>query len=969
MFTKRINNKKIPSGAYLLKQTSRTLLPNSIALWLVLVFCLISPMTFASGVSGQIRYPRIAEYNIPLLHIVPTIDGKLHMREWIGALKLPPLVTMKGGDISSDLTEVYLGYTKKSLYVGWRISRTPDAGPMKIVAHKPGNQYRNVVTVWQDDCMEIYLKIGNKTINFTGNAIGAFGDSINGDPSFSGSWAWCYSAQKTNDGWEGELSINFKDLGLPGPPPAGTEWGFDIVRNDKTPVTKVTYLSYRSKWQDESKFNKLVFGTSIPAVRLLQCGNIDLKSVGIIAECVNMTKKAVDVTVEYSIFKRRPESGRFNFFRQVDSGVSDPNAQDIVTTLTPEQALLGVFQLYEPVKVDSLSQTVPSGGRVGFNLTTSDVPIGGYVIGYRFKTSDNQMLCEGLLPGERFLPVQLDIVPYYLVNETIAALVKVRGDALSAKLKEFEVRILQDGKVLAKKRGIAKEAYEGLILPSKNIKPGFYCCELRGFDSNGAEIVKVKKNIQRPTPPFWVVERYGTSNFVPKPWIPVSAKDKIVKVWGRTYKFDRGFLPSSIVSQGKEIMAGEPRLLLRVDGKLVKWNGKIDILEKNIEYVLYEWKGYAGAIPATARIRVEFDGFITIDLNMDTNGVTIDEFLVELPICSEVAELYHLYYSKWQQPAPKLDIKKTGKVGVGFRTEFLPAVWLGNPRFGLQWCAETNEFWRNTDPKKAIEVVRNNNKTTLRLRVVDRPFRTPSRLSYRWGLIASPIKKLNRPANRNRYYTGVRLGAGFYRGVKKDVRWAQSMLKQAKALGATWINTFHWMNRMPPPLGPDIFSDPYILNPEHQKAHREAVRMIHDLGMKTTAYTGWNAMNPRMPWYSAYGEAMKMQPERYTYALTMPVHAEDISNIWQTVWLGCITNWELTGYTSMARRHAFTAIIVSMVAAIRTKKPVNALVHTTSGRCANFSSECTKYCTARWFKTVLFTVMDRQSCRYYRLLT
>jgi|GEM_PF-6185490 hypothetical protein len=836
---------------------------KSLVLQLVLFLGLGSLMTAFASESN--RYPRIARHEIPLLRIVPAIDGKLDQREWVNAVKLPSLVTMSGGEIATDPTDVYVGYTKDALYIGWRIFRAADAGPMKIAADKPGDQYRNTSAVWQDDCMEIYLKIGGKTINFAGNAAGAFGDTINGDSTFADSWPWRYSAQKTTDGWEGELSIDFKDLGLTGSPETGTEWYFDVIRNDKTPVTNVSYLSYRTVWNDESKLNKLIFGAAVPAARLLQCGNIDAESVGIIGECINMTEKAVDVTVEYSIFKRLPETGQFNFFQQVDSGVSNSGAQDIMTTLTPEQALAGAFKLYAPIKEERIVRTVPANGRIGLNLTTADVPVGGYVIGYRFKTSDNRILSEGLLPGERFLPVQLDIVPYYLVNETVVAQVKVRNDALAAKLAEFEVRIIQNGKTLAKNRDTARNGYDGLIVSAKDIKPGAWYCELSGYDSTGKEIAKAKKDVLRPEPPFWAVERYGTSNFVPEPWTPVAAEGNTVDVWGRTYTFNDSFLPSSIVSLGKEIMADKPQLRLVIGGNAVEWNGKNEIIEKNIEYVIYEWKGNAGVLPVTARTRVEFDGFMTIDLDMDTNGVTIDEFKVELPIRSEVAKLYHLYYSKWQQPAPKFDVKATGKIGAGFQSEFLPAIWLGNPRAGLQWCAETNEFWRNKDTQKAIEVVRNNDRTALRLQVIDRPFKTPARLSYRWGLIASPIKELNRPANRNRYYTSVRLGAGFYRGEKKDVLWAETMLNQAKALGATWVNTFHWINRMPLPLGPDIFSDPYVLEPRHRETHMEAMRMIHARGLKTTAYSGWNAMNPRMPWYSAYGEAMKMQPERYTY--------------------------------------------------------------------------------------------------------
>ena len=72
---------------------------------------------------------------------------------------------------------------------------------------------------------------------------------------------------------------SFKELGLDAAPESGTVWGFDLVRVNRTPDHYLAFLSYRTRWQRSKKYSirmnsRLMFGGSLPAVRILDAGTI-----------------------------------------------------------------------------------------------------------------------------------------------------------------------------------------------------------------------------------------------------------------------------------------------------------------------------------------------------------------------------------------------------------------------------------------------------------------------------------------------------------------------------------------------------------------------------------------------------------------------------------------------------------------------------------------------------------------------
>ena len=68
-----------------------------------------------------------------------------------------------------------------------------------------------------------------------------------------------YAARTTWFGWEGEMAIPFAEFGRDGPPEAGTIWGLDLVRNERTPTDRLAHFAWRSTWAATKDLAHAVF--------------------------------------------------------------------------------------------------------------------------------------------------------------------------------------------------------------------------------------------------------------------------------------------------------------------------------------------------------------------------------------------------------------------------------------------------------------------------------------------------------------------------------------------------------------------------------------------------------------------------------------------------------------------------------------------------------------------------------------
>lgn len=798
------------------------------------------------------------EVTVPELPAAPTIDGRVSDREWVGAARLAPLIARTDGRMDPETTEVFIGYTDDALHIAWRVYRAWE-GPMNMAHVEPGRHDGR--SVWLDDCIEIFLDLeneGRRAVNLAANAAGAFGDGmgrVGSATDFAASWDWDYAARETGFGWEGEVSVSFEELGFDGPPRNDDDvWGFNFWRNNKTPDATVSAFVYQPRWGARLRFDE-----TAPAFRVNEAGSIGDRSMGMLAEVVNLADTAQQVSVDVGIYRRDDEAGELDFIDQVMSGLEEAE-QEVGAFTTPQrqiEQLLSSF--FETIEQRTERVRIEPGHRAPLNLSVTDTESGDYVIAFRATDDGDDVIASGLIPARQWDPVEIVTVPYFLDVEHLDVTLSLHTQDLRERVERVRVALEQDGESITGRTVDVDAILDGLGMPTHDLGPGPYHVQIKGLADDGEVVAQVRESRYRPEPPFWAVEEHGKAAFVPEPWTPVDAGEDATRIWGRTYEFSESFLPAQMSALDAPLFAAPPRLRMRVDGEDVALQGAIELVESDDERARYAFTGAAGPVDVSASVVVEFDGFTTVELDLDTEEVTVERLFVEFPLAAEHAELYTFNAFFNEQRGSNIEpyshgLPRAGRISDGFGIGFNHAIWLGTPERGFQWCAETAEHWHNEDRGRAIEVLpdADGGQTLFRLRVIDRPTEA-EQLSYRWGLVASPTRPY--PDGDHLYYLQTNY-TGAWPEEDGKARFGESMAK-AQRLSADWMNVFGQWNR-------DFAFGQPIREGESVADRRKMVEHIHDAGLKTTWYAGWNAMHPNMEMYPFYGEAMRRVPTRFS---------------------------------------------------------------------------------------------------------
>lgn len=275
---------------------------------------------------------------------------------------------------------------------------------------------------------------------------------------------------------------------------------------------------------------------------------------------------------------------------------------------------------------------------------------------------------------------------------------------------------------------------------------------------------------------------------IPKPFLPVCVESEnlchTVHVIGRDYIFGPDGLPTSIRSQGQELLASPVRVICTEDGGDALWD---DNYPENESESFIQSRSDKEAVICGAKqserfildccTTVRYDGSMEIDLKLMTRGKTVaqefgiadirpvlfrlDRLWLEIPLKGEAASLFHRFPNCAMKLSdgsvqPMTQTSMSGRipdedVGLPFR----PLLWLGNEDRGLGWFAENDRNWQPADPGRAMELVRKDGALTLRIRLLDsHPVswkKDPAQgmgyfpVDFHFGLMATPVKPF--PAN------------------------------------------------------------------------------------------------------------------------------------------------------------------------------------------------------------------------------
>ncbi len=238
--------------------------------------------------------------------------------------------------------------------------------------------------------------------------------------------------------------------------------------------------------------------------------------------------------------------------------------------------------------------------------------------------------------------------------------------------------------------------------------------------------------------PWWLGSRAGVSCEVLPPWTPVEVAGAKVKVWGRSYEFGAGGLPSAVVTKDANMLAGPITLRGTADGKELAWTGgTCRTAEARPEAARVVGSVESGNLHCQATATIEYDGMIRCDLRLmpKSGKVTVERLLLEMPLDARHVGYMHYWPGRWGSVANSKALPADG-----YRSAFQPFLWLGDEQRGLAWFCESERNFFNAKGSHVVEVERKDRRVVLRVNLISVPQSIDGPLEYTFGLQATPVR-------------------------------------------------------------------------------------------------------------------------------------------------------------------------------------------------------------------------------------
>ena len=440
-------------------------------------------------------------------------------------------------------------------------------------------------------------------------------------------------------------------------------------------------------------------------------------------------------------------------------------------------------------------------------------------------------------------PIAVKIIPFPSDDRWAVAFnaqpLRKRSGSLRWKLKHLKTgKTCEEAHIRRLRRGFARTSID-----ISKLHPGEYALSAVALDGNEKELARTERRITKPERPAWLEAKIGITDEVPPPWTAIGIRGQksevrgqaeIVEVVLREYGLGASGLPTQVVSQGKELLAGPVEL--KVAGKQFGWTRKL--VERKPGKVVWESKADAPGLAARMRTTLEFDGMMRFDLSVNPGQpIRIEPAYLDVPLVAEHATLMHHPAGRWfKEPTCAGAVPKDG-----WSVAHTWYLWLGDEDRGLCWFAEDQEAWGLDGKRPGIEIVRDGEAVRLRVWLVNSAAELAEPRNFTFGLMATPAKPLPKGWQRWRFGSP-------NAPVTVGVRWST-------------LQTSKW-HSFPVPPNPDWY------HAQVTKAHQE--------GKKFIPYTNFNMQSNTGPDWDYWGEEWNGHAGK---GLAADVLAMDVENI------------------------------------------------------------------------------------------
>lgn len=345
--------------------------------------------------------------------------------------------------------------------------------------------------------------------------------------------------------------------------------------------------------------------------------------------------------------------------------------------------------------------------------------------------------------------------------------------------------------------------------------------------------------------PAWqtstVYDDYGKLDRVPLPWTPVQVADRTLRVWGREYRWTaQSLLPTSIITQGVELLARPLALVATLDGKPQQVPLELfRVTERQAMRLSFVAKGRLADLVLRADGWMDYDGFLWLKIYAAEAPPRrrVEALGVVAALHPERTTLYQAFDRRragWigEQPIPFSWLADPKANVVDFYH------WFGNEDRGLGFTYTSLQHWQPKSEEAFAVLTPGDKATTYTINLIEGSADMQGR-SFLFGIQATPIKPL--PPD--------------YHSLLADTLYLEDW-RACKQLADNVDMTVIW------PLETGIMkglNDPYGLDATRMAA---TVRAAHDAGLPILTIAACpQKVSAQVPELAAYRAEWQVQPE------------------------------------------------------------------------------------------------------------
>lgn len=385
---------------------------------------------------------------------------------------------------------------------------------------------------------------------------------------------------------------------------------------------------------------------------------------------------------------------------------------------------------------------------------------------------------------------------------------------------------------------------------------------------------------------------------VMKPWTPVkvnySKEDVTVDVWGRTYKGGKRSFLESVVSQGKEILESPIRLVGVENGEEIKWDSFNTFVMDNSDDAKASvvTSAQSRVFVLNVNMDIEYDGCIDMSIAVMPQGRSVNAWFgldnrkdpeyklqklwLEIPLKPEIAQLYHIFPNSDLiingENYPFDKIAQAGNLPKTLEMSFKEQIFVGNDNLGFAVFFESNENMQWEDKNKAIQIIKGETETVLRIRLLDsEPEKWLDKgmengkelfpITYRIGMAATPVKEFDKNP-----YKEKAVHIDCFKKIPEDYEdflmneyenTGEIVFDRLKRLG---VNTLYIHEKWN-----DIQNSPFLTTKTADRL-KLIVKEAHSRGIKVIPYFGYE-ISTLSPYWGKLGEEIMNRETEDFYAV------------------------------------------------------------------------------------------------------